>query len=185
MILVLCTQDAEQLIDGDLTLVGERGVTLSGGQKARVNLARAVYRDADVYLLDDPLSAVDTAVAKHLFDVCIRGLLGDRVVVLVTHQLQFALQADKILAINDVSILCEAFICTFDFCLQGQVEVYGSMSELEEQGIDPIELLGLTKKDEERDEFSYIDAEADEDSGGKSLCLLLCMADVYDLCIIL
>jgi len=55
-------------VDGDLTVVGERGVTLSGGQKARVNLARAVYRDADILLLDDPLSAVDAAVGKHLFD---------------------------------------------------------------------------------------------------------------------
>ena len=51
-----------------MTLVGQRGVALSGGQKARVNLARAVYREADVYLLDDPLSAVDTAVGKHLFE---------------------------------------------------------------------------------------------------------------------
>ena len=58
----------ELLPDGDLTLVGERGVTLSGGQKARVNLARAAYREADVYLLDDPLSAVDTAVSRHLFE---------------------------------------------------------------------------------------------------------------------
>ena len=56
------------MIDGDLTLVGERGVTLSGGQKARVNLARAVYCDADIYLLDDPLSAVDATVGKHLFE---------------------------------------------------------------------------------------------------------------------
>ncbi len=56
------------MINEDLTLVGERGVTLSGGQKARVNLARAVYRDSDIYLLDDPLSAVDAAVARHLFD---------------------------------------------------------------------------------------------------------------------
>ena len=61
-------QDCKQFIDGDLTLVGERGVTLSGGQKARVNLARAVYHDADIVILDDPLSAVDTAVAKHLFE---------------------------------------------------------------------------------------------------------------------
>ena len=77
-------------------------MTLSGGQKARVNLARAVYRDAEVYLLDDPLSAVDTAVARHLFDKCIRGLLKDHVVILVTHQLQFALEADKILALKMV-----------------------------------------------------------------------------------
>ncbi len=56
------------MIEGDLTRVGERGITLSGGQKARVNLARAVYYDADIYLLDDPLSAVDTAVGKYLFE---------------------------------------------------------------------------------------------------------------------
>ncbi len=61
-------QDIIQLVNDDLTLVGERGVTLSGGQKARVSLARAIYHQADIYLLDDPLSAVDTAVAKHLFD---------------------------------------------------------------------------------------------------------------------
>ena len=55
------------LPDGDLTLVGERGVTLSGGQKARVSLARALYADADIYLLDDPLSAVDATVGRHIF----------------------------------------------------------------------------------------------------------------------
>ena len=62
------SQDVAQLVDGDLTLVGERGVTLSGGQKARVNLARVLYHDADIYLLDDPLSAVDAGVARHLFE---------------------------------------------------------------------------------------------------------------------
>ena len=61
-------KDLEIFPDGDLTLVGERGVTLSGGQKARLNLARAVYRDADIYLLDDPLSAVDAVVSRHIFD---------------------------------------------------------------------------------------------------------------------
>lgn len=53
---------------GDKSLVGERGVTLSGGQKARITLARALYQDADIYLLDDPLSAVDASVAKHIFE---------------------------------------------------------------------------------------------------------------------
>ena len=59
--------DLDLLPHGDQTLVGDNGVTLSGGQKARVGLARAVYADADVYLLDDPLSAVDTHVGRELF----------------------------------------------------------------------------------------------------------------------
>uniref|UniRef100_A0A672TCE8 Multidrug resistance-associated protein 4-like n=1 Tax=Sinocyclocheilus grahami TaxID=75366 RepID=A0A672TCE8_SINGR len=61
-------RDMELLPDGDLTVIGDRGATLSGGQKARVNLARAVYQDADIYLLDDPLSAVDAEVGRHLFE---------------------------------------------------------------------------------------------------------------------
>ena len=64
----ISNQDIELLPDGDQTLVGERGVTLSGGQRARISLARAVYSEANVYLLDDPLSAVDPAVGRHLFD---------------------------------------------------------------------------------------------------------------------
>ncbi len=56
------------MASGDLTQTGERGMNLSGGQQARLNLARAIYRQADIYLLDDPLSAVDAKVAKHLFD---------------------------------------------------------------------------------------------------------------------
>ncbi|KAJ8929216.1 hypothetical protein NQ314_018095 [Rhamnusium bicolor] len=74
---------------GDRTLVGARGVMLSGGQKARINLARTIYKDADIYLLDDPLSAVDTHVGKQLFDECICGYLRNKCVVLVTHQLQY------------------------------------------------------------------------------------------------
>lgn len=54
--------------DGDSTLIGDRGVSLSGGQRARISLARALYMDADIYLLDDPLSAVDAAVGRHLFE---------------------------------------------------------------------------------------------------------------------
>lgn len=58
---------------GDQTIIGERGVSLSGGQRARVNLARSIYTDADIYLLDDPLSAVDTQVGKALVEDCFLG----------------------------------------------------------------------------------------------------------------
>ena len=81
-------------------LVGERGVALSGGQKARVNLARAIYRKADIYLLDDPLSAVDAHVGKHLFSECIKGFLKEKVVILVTHQIQYLKEADQILVLH-------------------------------------------------------------------------------------
>ncbi|CAG2104722.1 unnamed protein product, partial [Medioppia subpectinata] len=74
---------------GDKTLVGERGLALSGGQKARLSLARALYHSADIYLLDDPLSAVDTHVAKHLFQKCCIEYLKDKTRVLVTHSIQF------------------------------------------------------------------------------------------------
>ncbi|KHJ93660.1 ABC transporter, ATP-binding protein [Oesophagostomum dentatum] len=60
--------DLRMLTNGDLTEIGEKGINLSGGQKARISLARAVYQDFDVYLLDDPLSAVDAHVGKHIFD---------------------------------------------------------------------------------------------------------------------
>uniref|UniRef100_A0A8C5C177 Uncharacterized protein n=1 Tax=Gadus morhua TaxID=8049 RepID=A0A8C5C177_GADMO len=95
-------RDMELLPDGDLTLIGDRGATLSGGQKARVNLARAVYLDADIYLLDDPLSAVDAEVGRHLFEKCICGILKDKPRILVTHQLQYLKAADQILVLKGV-----------------------------------------------------------------------------------
>ena len=86
---------------GDQTIVGERGVALSGGQRARINLARALYYDADIYLLDDPLSAVDPHVAKHIFKEAIQGYLNDKIVILVTHQLQFVQNSSKVLLIKE------------------------------------------------------------------------------------
>ncbi|XP_023236895.1 multidrug resistance-associated protein 4-like [Centruroides sculpturatus] len=85
---------------GDLTVVGERGVIMSGGQKARINLARALYLDADIFLLDDPLSAVDVPVAKHIFEKCIMEYLNEKICILVTHQVQFLNSASKILVLN-------------------------------------------------------------------------------------
>ncbi|KAI5699855.1 hypothetical protein M8J75_009903 [Diaphorina citri] len=88
--------DFDSLPNGDFTVVGERGASLSGGQKARINLARAVYKNADIYLLDDPLSAVDMHVGKHLFEDCISGFLKDKTRILVTHQLQYLNHVDQI-----------------------------------------------------------------------------------------
>ncbi|XP_048587659.1 ATP-binding cassette subfamily C member 4 [Nematostella vectensis] len=82
-------KDFELFSNGDLTVIGERGVALSGGQRARVSLARAVYADAEIYLIDDTLSALDVRVGKHVYGQCIMGLLKDRLRVLVTHQLQY------------------------------------------------------------------------------------------------
>lgn len=85
---------------GDSTVVGERGISLSGGQRARVNLARAIYKKADIYLLDDPLSAVDSHVGKHIFEQCIQEFLQDKICVLVTHQLQYLTHLPKVVVMN-------------------------------------------------------------------------------------
>ncbi|CAF4061065.1 unnamed protein product [Rotaria sp. Silwood2] len=93
--------DFEQLSHGANTLVGDHGVMLSGGQKARVNMARALYRNADIYLLDDPLSAVDVKVSKHLFEIAIKNYLRDKICILVTHQIQFLQDSTKIIILNN------------------------------------------------------------------------------------
>ncbi|CAB3248424.1 unnamed protein product [Arctia plantaginis] len=89
---------------GDKTIVGERGVSLSGGQRARISLARAVYKRADIYLLDDPLSAVDAHVGRHLFESCLVGYLRNTTRILVTHQLQFLRDVDQIVILKNGSI---------------------------------------------------------------------------------
>lgn len=93
--------DLRQLPDGDATQIGERGVNLSGGQRQRVALARALYAGADIFLLDDPLSALDPLVANAVFDSLIRRELKDATRILVTHRLEYALQADRVLVIED------------------------------------------------------------------------------------
>ena len=92
--------DLVQLPHGADTHIGERGVTLSGGQKARVSLARAVYSDADVVLLDDVLSAVDARVGALIFSRCIEGLLATKTRVLVTHQLQYTRAASTLVVLG-------------------------------------------------------------------------------------
>ncbi|XP_051631006.1 multidrug resistance-associated protein 1 isoform X5 [Manacus candei] len=110
--------DIEILPSGDKTEIGEKGVNLSGGQKQRVSLARAVYCNADVYLLDDPLSAVDAHVGKHIFEKVIgpKGILKNKTRLLVTHAINYLPQMDTILVMTD-----------------GEISEMGSYQELLEQ----------------------------------------------------
>ena len=111
------TEDIEKFPDCDQTIVGERGVVLSGGQRARVSLARAVYVEADLYLLDDPFSALDLKVAQHIFRECIKGLLGQKTRLLTTHHERVIREAD------DIIVLCK-----------GRILGKGSLTELKENG---------------------------------------------------
>ncbi|KAL3992643.1 protein tyrosine phosphatase type IVA [Sarotherodon galilaeus] len=89
---------------GDQTEIGERGLNLSGGQKQRISLARAVYSNRDIFLLDDPLSAVDAHVGKHIFEECIKKELRGKSIVLVTHQLQYLEFCDEILVLENGTV---------------------------------------------------------------------------------
>ena len=93
-------KDLEILQGGDLTEIGEKGINLSGGQRQRVSLARAVYTDRDVYLLDDILSAVDTHVGRWIFEKCVMEHLQGKTRVFVTHQLQYVKHADHVIVFD-------------------------------------------------------------------------------------
>lgn len=114
----------------DQTLVGERGITLSGGQRARVNLARAVYRSADIYLLDDPLSAVDTHVGKHIFQECIQDFLSNKCVILVTHQLQYLKNVQQTIHMENGHITAQGHFRNV------QLKINSSMSRLSNNSQD-------------------------------------------------
>ena len=119
--------DLEMLPGGDQTEIGEKGINLSGGQKQRVAIDRAVYSQANLVLLDDPLSAVDSHVGKHIFNEVISndGVLGDTTRVLVTHGIGFLPQTDYIIVLK-----------------QGMISEEGSYSELLEKKVE-LDLLGV------------------------------------------
>lgn len=135
--------DFEQLPQGDRTIVGERGASLSGGQRARISLARAVYKKASIYFFDDPLSAVDAHVGKHLFDEVIgpRGRFGQSITrVLITHQVHFLKEADVIVIIEN-----------------GQITHRGTYAELSNSDLDFAKLLHRDEEDNEEKPHEIID----------------------------
>ncbi|XP_077294803.1 putative multidrug resistance-associated protein lethal(2)03659 [Arctopsyche grandis] len=133
---------------GDKTVVGERGISLSGGQRARINLARAVYRNADIYLLDDPLSAVDAHVGRQLFEDCISNYLRGKTRILITHQLQYLNEVDHIVILKNGAIAAE-----------------GTFESLQASGLDFAELL---KSDTEENQSPTKEAQGDHESDTSS-----------------
>lgn len=111
--------DLQALPAGDATEIGERGINLSGGQKQRVSLARAVYSRAGLFVLDDPLSAVDSHVAQHIFTECIAGEMAGRTRVLVTHRVDLVRHVQHIVVLGDRGIVAQ-----------------GSFAELLAKGVD-------------------------------------------------
>ncbi|XP_015781159.1 multidrug resistance-associated protein 1 [Tetranychus urticae] len=152
------TPDLKILAGGDLTEIGEKGINLSGGQKQRVSIARAVYSDSDIYLLDDPLSAVDAHVAKHLFEKVIgnKGLLKNKTRLLVTHRITFLPQADEIIVLRDGKIYESGTFSElmakkgefFNFIVQYQIEQEDELDPEDESFVKALERekkLSLTR----------------------------------------
>ncbi|KAK1247857.1 hypothetical protein MKX07_000745 [Trichoderma sp. CBMAI-0711] len=130
--------DLDMLPNGDLTEIGERGITISGGQKQRLNIARAIYFNADIVLMDDPLSAVDAHVGRHIFDNAILGLLKDKCRILATHQLWVLSRCDRIVWMDGGKIQA---VDTFENLMRD----HKGFQEL-------METTAVEKKEEEEDE---------------------------------
>ncbi|XP_040163162.1 multidrug resistance-associated protein 1 isoform X4 [Anopheles arabiensis] len=148
--------DIEMLPGGDMTEIGEKGINLSGGQKQRVSLARAVYNDADVYFLDDPLSAVDSHVGKHIFEQVIgpSGLLAKKTRVLVTHGITYLPNTDKIFVLRD-----------------GEISESGTYQELMDKKGAFAEFLiqHLQEVSEEEEDLDEIKQQLENSVGGEEL----------------
>ncbi|EOD49308.1 putative abc multidrug transporter protein [Neofusicoccum parvum UCRNP2] len=143
--------DFDMLPNGDMTEIGERGITVSGGQKQRLNIARAIYFDADIILMDDPLSAVDAHVGRHIMDNAICGLLENKCRILATHQLHVLHRCDRIMLMHE-----------------GRISAVDTFDNLMANNEDFIKLMASTaveekeKKDEEADDEDEIEEEKKE-----------------------
>ena len=138
--------DLDMLPNGDLTEIGERGITVSGGQKQRMNIARAIYFNSDIVLMDDPLSAVDAHVGRHIFDHAICGLLKDKCRILATHQLHVLSRCDRIIWIQE-----------------GHIETIDTFSNLMQYNEGFQKMMASTAQEEKEDTESEVKEDEVED----------------------
>ncbi|KAF9282831.1 hypothetical protein BGZ68_005732 [Mortierella alpina] len=136
------TRDLTLLSQGDDTEIGERGINLSQGQRQRVSLARAVYSDADIMLLDDPLSGMDAQIGKHIFQECIKGYLAKKTVVYVTNQLQHLARCDHIIVMKG-----------------GSIEVQGTFAELMAKDVNLARIVDASMEIEDPDQIQELMSE--------------------------
>ena len=122
----------------DQTIIGEKGINLSGGQKARIALARAVYADADIYLLDDSLSAVDARVGRLIFEECICNFLRNKTRILVTHQLQYLKNVDHVFIVDN-----------------GRVRKEGCYQDLQNQELDFLKKAAPNEGQNDEEKVAY------------------------------
>ncbi|KAM9999108.1 hypothetical protein ACTFIZ_002667 [Dictyostelium cf. discoideum] len=164
-------RDIELFPQGDSVEIGERGINLSGGQKQRVSIARAVYSDADVYILDDPLSAVDSHVGKHLFHKCFKGILSNKTVILVANQLNYLPFADNTVVLKSGEIVERG---TYHELINSKLEF---SSILEKYGVDENVISKYEKdnidddeddEDENQDSIEKVDIDLNKDEKSKS-----------------
>ena len=141
--------DLEMLPSGDLTEIGERGITVSGGQKQRLNIARAIYFNADIILMDDPLSAVDAHVGRHIMDNAICGLLKHKCRVLATHQLHVLHRADRIVWMKEGAI---HKVATFPELMEhdGEFQKLMATTAVEEEEEEEEEVIEDEREDEKK-----------------------------------
>ncbi|XP_048247435.1 ATP-binding cassette sub-family C member 5-like isoform X2 [Haliotis rufescens] len=136
--------DFHTFVSGDTTEIGERGLNLSGGQKQRISMARAVYSDSEIYLLDDPLSAVDVHVGQHIANEVLLKMLKGKTVLFITHQLQYLVHCDEVM-----------------FLKEGQIEEKGTHDELMQQDREYSGLIKMfyTEQMEEYEEADTVPTE--------------------------
>ncbi|KAL8749541.1 MAG: hypothetical protein Q9184_006768 [Pyrenodesmia sp. 2 TL-2023] len=142
--------DLDMLPHGDMTEIGERGITVSGGQKQRLNIARAIYFDTDLVLMDDPLSAVDAHVGRHIFDNAICGLLKDKCRILATHQLHVLSRCDRIIWMQE-----------------GHIETIDTFDNLMHHNKDFQKMMASTAQEEKQDDDSSEDEIEEEKKDAK------------------